>query len=41
MWQGGRKANKWARRATDKKSAMAEESKKEFFKIDGATRESL
>jgi hypothetical protein len=41
MGQGGRKARKWAHRAIDKKSAMVEESNKEFFKIDGMTRESL
>jgi len=29
------------RRATDNKSVMVEESKKEFFKIDRPTRESL
>jgi hypothetical protein len=41
MCQGGRKARKWARRTTDKKSAVVEESKKEFFKIERAIRESL
>jgi hypothetical protein len=41
MGAEGRKARKWARPAADKKSAMVEESKKEFLKIDGTMRESL
>ena len=40
-WQAGCLRSERARRATDKKSTMIEESKKEFFKIDTTMRESL
>jgi hypothetical protein len=35
MWQAGRKARKWARRATDKKSSVSGETKKNSSKLSG------